>query len=59
MQELDRVRSGRSILHRFIVRGHRRRDAAGWKDHRLRWIEPYWKGPDIAAVMEQTYRLNP
>lgn len=59
MQELERVPSGRSLLHRFMVRGHWRRAAAGWEDQRLRWIEPYWKGPDIAAVIERTYRLEP
>ena len=32
-----------------MVRGHWRRAAPGWKDQRVRWIGPYWKGPDIAA----------
>ena len=58
-QELERVSDGRSILHRFMVRGHWRRAAASWKDQRMRWIEPYWKGPDIAAVIERTYKLMP
>ena len=59
MSELERVPSGRGLLHRFIVRGHWRRPAPRWKDQRLRWIAPYWKGPDIAAVIERTYRLEP
>ena len=59
MQELERVPSGRGLLHRFMVRGHWRRAARGWKDQRLRWIQPYWKGPDIAAVIERTYKLKP
>jgi len=59
LQELERVSGGRSILHRFMVRGHWRRAAASWKDQRIRWIEPYWKGPDIAAVIERTYKLKP
>ncbi len=58
-EELERVSSGKRILHRFMVRGHWRRAAAGWKDQRLRWIEPYWKGPDIAAVIERAYKLKP
>jgi hypothetical protein len=58
-QQLERIPSGRTILHRFMVRGHWRRAAAGWQDQRMRWIAPYWKGPDIAAVIERTYKLKP
>ena len=59
LQELERVPSGRALLHRFMVRGHWRRPAVAWKEQRMRWIEPYWKGPDLAAVIERTYRLAP
>jgi hypothetical protein len=59
MQELDRVPSGRRLLHRFMVRGHWRRPAPDWSDQRMRWIAPYWKGPDLAAVIERTYRMKP
>lgn len=45
LQELERISGGRQILHRFMVRGHWRRAAPGWTDKRMRWIEPYWKGP--------------
>ena len=38
---------------------HWRRPAPDWRIQRMRWIEPYWKGPDIAAVIERTYRLEP
>jgi hypothetical protein len=58
-QALERLPSGRQILHRFMVRGHWRRAAANWKDQRLRWIEPYWKGPDLAAVIERAYKMKP
>ncbi len=58
-QQLERIPSGRTILHRFMVRGHWRRAAPGWQDQRIRWIAPYWKGPDIAAVIERTYKLKP
>ena len=59
LQQLERLPSGRAILHRFMVRGHWRRAAPGWRDQRMRWIAPYWKGPDIAAVIERTYKLKP
>jgi hypothetical protein len=59
MQELERAPGGRGLLHRFLVRGHWRRPSAGWKNQRMRWIEPYWKGPDLAAVIERAYRLEP
>jgi hypothetical protein len=59
IQELQRAPGGRALLHRFMVRGHWRRAAATWKEKHLRWIKPYWKGPDIAAVIERTYKLKP
>ena len=59
LQELERVPSGRKLLHRHMVRGHWRRPPKTWKDQRLRWIEPYWKGPDLGAVIERAYRLTP
>ncbi|MHB8874527.1 MAG: hypothetical protein ACYC8T_12635, partial [Myxococcaceae bacterium] len=59
MQELERVPDGRSILRRFMVRGHWRRAAASWEDQRMRWVQPYWKGPDLAAIIERTYKLKP
>ena len=31
---------------------------ANWKDQRPRWIRPYWKGPDIATILERQYRLT-
>jgi hypothetical protein len=58
-QALERAPSGRAALHRYMVRGHWRRAPEGWTDRRLRWIEPYWKGPDMAAVIERCYRLRP
>jgi hypothetical protein len=59
LQELSRVPSGRKLTHRFMVRGHWRRPARSWKDQRVRWIEPYWKGPDLAAIIEKTYKMTP
>lgn len=59
LESLERVQTGRKLLHRFLVRGHWRRPAKSYKDQRPRWIEPYWKGPDLAAVVEKAYRLVP
>ncbi len=30
-----------------------------WKDQRLLWIEPYWKGPELGALIERAYELSP
>lgn len=59
LQELERAPEGRAMLSRFMVRGHWRRAQKGWSDPRLRWIEPYWKGPDMATTIERAYRLKP
>jgi hypothetical protein len=59
MQALEGIRDGREILRRFMVRGHWRRAAPRWTDRRMRWIAPYWKGPDLAAIVERTYKLKP
>lgn len=58
LESLERVPSGRTLMTRFMVRGHWRRPAESWKDQSMRWIKPYWKGPDIAAVVERAYRLE-
>jgi hypothetical protein len=59
LQALERVGIGRQLLHRFMVRGHWRRAAPGWTDQRVRWVNPYWREPDMAAVVERAYRLKP
>jgi hypothetical protein len=58
VQTLQRISRGRKLMHRFMVRGHWRRPNPAWKDQRPRWIQPYWKGPDIAAVIERAYRMK-
>lgn len=58
LQRLDHHPNGRSLMTRHMVRGHWRRPAKSWKDQRMRWIQPYWKGPDIVAIIERTYRLE-
>ena len=42
-----------------LLRGHWRRPNSRWKDQALRWIEPYWRGPSLASIVEREYRLNP
>jgi len=42
-----------------MVRGHWRRAAVHWTDQHMRWIQPYWKGPDMATIIERTYKLKP
>jgi hypothetical protein len=42
-----------------MVRGHWRGAGADWKDQRVRWIKPYWRGPSAATVIEKHYRLRP
>jgi hypothetical protein len=59
LETLRRAPDGKSTFARFMVRGHWRRPAASWKEQRPRWIEPYWKGPDLAQVIEKAYRLKP
>jgi hypothetical protein len=31
----------------------------GVEDHRGRLVNPYWRGPHMAAVLERAYRLKP
>lgn len=59
LQSLARNDPGGTLMTRFMVRGHWRRANPTWEDRRLRWIEPYWKGPDLATVIEREYRLKP
>lgn len=61
VQQLRSLRDrgdGQRMLARFMVRGHWRRANPSWEDQRPRWIEPYWKGPELAAVIEKEYRLR-
>lgn len=46
-----------AIHKRFWVRGHWRRPNPSWEDQRLRWIAPYLKGPELAAIIERQYDL--
>lgn len=59
LQQVARGPSGRALMHRFMVRGHWRRPSSTWKDQSPRWIEPYWRGPSLASIIEREYRLKP
>jgi len=58
LQAVEKSDSGRRLMVKFMVRGHWRRANSKWKDQRPRWISPYWKGPDLATVIERQYRLT-
>lgn len=58
LSELQRHSKGRSALRRFMVRGHWRRARADAADQRMHWVRPHWKGPDMATVIERTYKLK-
>ncbi len=51
-------KTGTTIVKRFWVRGHWRRPHSSWQDQRVRWIAPYLKGPDVAAIVEREYALG-
>jgi hypothetical protein len=59
LRQVARGPSGRSLMHRFMVRGHWRRPNPNWKDQSLRWIEPYWRGPSLASIVEREYGMYP
>ena len=58
LEQVERQPNGHELMARFMVRGHWRRASLGWRDQRLRWIEPYWKGPELAAIVEREYKLK-
>lgn len=58
LRQLDRDSEGRQVLRRFMVRGHWRRPRADAKEKKLSWVRPHWKGPDMATIIERTYKLK-
>jgi hypothetical protein len=59
LRALQRENEGGALFARFMVRGHWRRAPETWRDRSPRWIEPYWKGPELGAIVEREYRLKP
>ena len=58
LRQAERHDRGGQLFSRFMVRGHWRRPATTWTDQRARWIEPYWKGPEMATIIEREYRMT-
>jgi hypothetical protein len=58
IRQFDETSEGRAIAKRFMVRGHWRQANPSWKDQSLRWIEPYWKGPEDAIGIQKEYRMK-
>lgn len=51
----------RSLIHRFIVRGHWRNQPHGPNRslRRRQWVEPFWKGPDnVVEALSKTYEVS-
>jgi hypothetical protein len=48
------------INRRFIVRGHWRNQAfgPGRQDHRVMWIKPFYKGPDLAEMINRPFLVK-
>ncbi len=59
LRELQQTTEGGALFSRSMVRGHWRRAPDTWTDPRPRWIAPYWKGPELGAIVEREYRLKP
>ena len=59
LRQVARGPSGRALMHRFMVRGHWRTPNPNWSDQSLRWIEPYWRGPSLASIVEREYGVYP
>jgi hypothetical protein len=52
--------NGHALDKRFVVRGHWRMQSYGEK-HSLRksmWIKPYWKGPELAEIINKPYKVE-
>jgi hypothetical protein len=58
LRAVERSEGGGELFARFMVRGHWRHPPATWTDQHLRFIEPYWKGPDMATILEREYRMK-
>jgi len=53
--------TSRSLIHRFIVRGHWRNQSYGEARalRRRQWIDPFWKGPtDVVEALSKTYEVG-
>jgi hypothetical protein len=57
--ELPCPNDSREYAVRFIVRGHWRNQACGpgLSERRLVWIKPYYKGPEMADLVNRPYKV--
>lgn len=49
------------LSKRFVVRGHFRNQQYGPRSnpkHRVTWIQPFWKGPDVLEASERIYTVS-
>lgn len=53
-------RNGAKLTVQFVVRGHRRWQACGphHSQHKLIWVNPYWKGPEEGRALVRGYELR-
>jgi hypothetical protein len=59
--ENDPQETGRRTINRqFVVRGHWRNQAygPGRQEHRVMWIKPFYKGPDVAEMINRPYLIK-
>jgi len=58
--QLAATSEGRKLLTRHRVRGHFRQQPVGpsGSGRKLTWIEPFWRGPSFAELVEKGYRVK-
>lgn len=59
----EHAKTGRAfkISHKFLVRGHWRRQPIGSRKdprYKMTWIKPYWKGPETSEVYQRVYSMG-
>lgn len=52
--------TGMQLDRRFVVRGHWKNQAhgEGMQLRKLIWIKPYWKGPEMAEIINKPYKVR-
>lgn len=49
-----------AVQSRLLVRGHWRNQpyGKGRAERRKQWVSPYWKGPEVGAVVDKLYKIG-